>query len=335
MKKLLVVMAAFAAGAAFADKVILKSGSSLTGEAGVINAGKLQFKSDDLGDIAIAIENITKLESARNHVVVYNDDTRENKILTVRNGAVCDGTGELDMENVKTIDPEAEAWHGSLNATVTAARGNTVSETVSVFGDISRRWEKNRLTAAGGYYFAQSGDSKQTKQKTAQRVEVQAQDDLFLTTRLYGYANAKYEHDKIMFLDYRYRLGLGLGYQWLENAEYALGEVSFSQELGLAYIEERFESSFSDEYETLRYAHHLAWNPGLIENFDIVHNFEILPDLGDWTGNYIIDTDIGFTYAFSTSWQIIGKIEWDYKKKVADDTKHSDLRYLLGLGYKW
>ena len=57
--------------------------------------------------------------------------------------------------------------------------------------------------------------------------------------------------------------------------------------------------------------------------------------MGDWCGNYIVDADAGFTYAILPSWQIVGKVEWDYKKKVGEGVKHSDLRYLLGLGYKW
>ena len=44
---------------------------------------------------------------------------------------------------------------------------------------------------------------------------------------------------------------------------------------------------------------------------------------------------MGFTYAFRANWQLLGKIEWDYKSKVGAGTKHSDLRYMLGIGYKW
>ena len=34
-------------------------------------------------------------------------------------------------------------------------------------------------------------------------------------------------------------------------------------------------------------------------------------------------------------WQLLGKIEWDYKSKVGAGAKHSDLRYTLGVGYQW
>ena len=74
MKAILMVGAALLAGAAFADKVTLKSGSFLTGEAGLIQEGKLLFKSDDLGDLKIDITNIKSIDAAKNHVVQYNDN---------------------------------------------------------------------------------------------------------------------------------------------------------------------------------------------------------------------------------------------------------------------
>ena len=59
-KTTLAVGAALLASVAFADKVTLKSGSFLTGEAGLIQEGKLLFKSDDLGDIKIDIAADTR-----------------------------------------------------------------------------------------------------------------------------------------------------------------------------------------------------------------------------------------------------------------------------------
>ena len=139
-----------------------------------------------------------------------------------------------------------------------------------------------------------------------------------------------------MNLDYRYRVGAGLGIQWLEGRAFEnLGKWSFSQEAGLTWVKERYASSLDDDYLAFRYAHHLAWDPNWITGFNFTHNFEYIPELSDWEENYIIDSDVGFTYAFRANWQLLGKIEWDYKSKVGAGTKHSDLRYMLGVGYKW
>ena len=334
-----VLLAALAATAAFADKVTLKSGSFLTGDADVIRDGKLKFKSADLGDLEIAVENIAKLESDRDHVVQYLDNTTAIKKVTVAEGALAVKEGgevkKMDLTNVKAVDPELETWHGSVNFSGTATRGNTVAETATVTADLARRWEKDRLTANGGYFFAQSGSSKQTKQKTSSRFELMAQEDHFWQPKFYTYANGKYEFDKIMSLEYRWRLGLGFGYQCIENRDFGFGKVSFNQEVGASYVGEKFEHKDEDNVGTFRYAHHLAWEVAAVKNLSFTHNLEYLPAVDEWADNYLLDTDAGLVYAFSANWQLIGKVEWDYQKKVAPGVKHSDIRYILGLGYKW
>ncbi|MBQ6138008.1 MAG: DUF481 domain-containing protein [Kiritimatiellae bacterium] len=327
--------AAFAAGFAFADKVTLKSGSFLTGEAGDIQGDKLKFKSEDIGDVEIAVSAIEKLESSRGHVIQYKDLSRETKPVTVVGGAYSLDGKPLDMSNVKAIDPEEEKWHGSVNLSAAAARGNTVAESATLVGDVSRRWEHDRLTAGAGYFFAQSGDSKDDKQKTVSRFEAFAQEDHFWQPKLYSYVNGKYEFDRIMDLDYRWRVGVGAGYQWLENRDLGMGKLSFNQEVGLAYVGEKYEHESKDGFGAFRYAHHLAWTVAAVDGLDFVHNFEYLPAIDEWFDNYMIDTDAGITYAFRANWQLIAKVEWDYKSKVGDRTKHSDIRYILGLGYKW
>lgn len=319
-----------------ADKVYLKSGSYLTGTAGDVVGDSIKFVSDDLGEVTVKLANITKLESSREHVVQYKDLTTEKKALAVKDGALVEGDKKLDMSNVKAVDPVFETWHGSVNIAASMARGNTVSENASLTADLSRRWEKHRFTSALGYYFAQSGDNKLDKQKTENRFELSAQEDYFFITKLYGYVSGKYEIDEIMQLDHRIRLGAGLGYQWLEGVDVAgLGKMSFNQEVGGAWVKEKYENGYDDDFATVRYAHHYTWDFAKTEGLKFFHNFEYLPDLSDFTENYLIDADIGLSWAFSANWQLLAKFEWDYKSQVAEGVKHSDLRYILGLGYKW
>ena len=334
------LVAAVAASSAFADKVTLMSGSHLTGTAGDFAGGKLKFKSDELGDLEIPVEKIAGLESAKTHVVKYLDGTVETKALTVRDGDVAvvegGGTKPLDTERVKEIDPEAQEWKGSLNFSGALTRGNSVGESASVTADASRRWEKDRFTAAGGYHYAASGDSREDKQKTMSRFELQAQEDHFWNGEgFYSYLNGKYEFDRIMNLEYRWRAGLGFGYQWFEDRDFGLGKSSFNQELGLAYVGEKYRHAEADDYATFRYAHHYKWDVAAVDGLAFVHNFEFLPQVDEFLDNYLVDSDAGVTYDLRANWQLLAKVEWDYKKKVGPATKHSDLRYFLGLGYKW
>ncbi|MBP5791018.1 MAG: DUF481 domain-containing protein [Kiritimatiellae bacterium] len=334
-----VAMAACFASAAFADKVVFSSGAFLTGTAGEFSNGKLNFKSEELGEIAIDVEKIAKLESDGVHTVRLHDMTTSKAKVTVVDGDyMVEENGELkplDMEDVKDIDPVVEKWHGSANLAATATRGNTIGESVSFEADVRRRWEKDRFTASTGYYFSQSGDSRETKRKDTSRYELMAQEDHFWTgEKFYSYVKGKYEFDRIMELNYRYRLGAGLGYQWLEKDDFGHGPLSFSQELGAEWIEERYKPIAKDDYCALRYAHHFAWGITAVDGMDFTHNFEYLPQVDDWE-NYLINADVALVYAFRPDWQLKLAAEWNYHSRVADGIKRSDIRYILALGYKW
>lgn len=337
MKKTIIFISAFyMALTASADVIIMKSGAKFIGTVKHISGGTIQFSSDDVGDIKIKQDDVVSMLTDAAKPIEYVNRNIEPGVIACSNGIYTVDGRNIDMKDVKAVAPVKESWHGSVNLSVSAARGNTVSETVTLMADAARRWENDRFNVGASYYFAQSGDDNETKQKTDDRFEIHAQEDHFWTKMFYAYVNGKYEYDRIMALDYRLRIGAGLGVQWLEGSAIdGLGKWSFNQELGASWVKERYESSFTDDYAAFRYAHHLIWDPGWLEGFTFTHNFEYLPDTADWADNYIIDTDFGFAYAFRANWQLMGRIEWDYKSQVSAGTKNSDMRYTLGLGYKW
>ena len=311
------VAAACVAGAAFADKVVLKSGSFLTGETGAISGDALKFKSDDLGDMEIKLEKIQSIDKAKNHVVQYVDGTKAERILVVRDGALWSGDAKLDMTKVKAVDPVPESWHGSINIAYNAARGNTYENSAAVIANATRRWEKDRLTADFGYNYADSGKSSSTAEKTSDRWEAELKHDHFWWEKIYHYENGRFDRDEIQDLMWRYRLGVGLGYQWLEN------RVCYGDGSGK-----------DGGFVALRYAHHFGFNPKFYENVELFHNFEILPEVDDWE-KLFVKTDVGLSTKIIMDFDLLAKIEWDYDSQPSADRKKSDLRYIVGLGYKW
>ena len=89
-----------------------------------------------------------------------------------------------------------------------------------------------------------------------------------------------------------------------------------------------------DGFCALRYAHHLSWLPKWNEGIEVFHNFEILPEVDDWD-KYLAKADVGFATKLIYDLDLLAKIEWDYNSRPAGDRKKTDLRYLVGLGYKW
>ena len=335
-RQLFVVTVATVAMTASADLLVFKSGARLVGKVDRIEGGEIKFTSDDVGAVSVKQDKVASLTTEANNKILYADKTTEEAVVCMTNGEYTASGKKLDMANVKAVNPEPEAWHGNVNLSVSAARGNTVSENVSLIADVARRWEHDRFTADGGYYFAQSGKGRENKEKTEDRIELGSQWDHFWVGKLYSYLNGRYERDGINNLQYRYRIGTGLGYQWLDGQVFeSTGKWSFSQEVGGTYIKEKYEHQKDDDRLAFRYAHHLEWLPRWADKLAFTHNLEYLPDVDDWAESYLLDTDVGFTYALTGSWQLMGKVEWDYNSNPGPTTKSSDFRYLLGLGYKW
>jgi putative salt-induced outer membrane protein YdiY len=203
---------------------------------------------------------------------------------------------------------------------------------------LNRRWEKDRVNFNFGYYYSETGSSKENKEKSTDRWEIEGQHDHFWSAKFYSYENARYEQDDIAGLDYRFRLGAGLGYQWLDGFNLAsTGLWSFNQEVGATWTKNSYvnqDPSADDSFATLRYAHHLKylpkWNPS-IEGF---HNLEFYPQVNDFD-NHLIKADVGFTTKILLDFDLLCKIEWEYNSIPSVGRKSSDVRYIVGLGYKW
>ena len=339
MKRLsFVIFMALASATVSADTLTLLSGSRLSGTAGIVKGDKLVFTSEDLGDIEVPLAKIASLDTPHDHTVQYNDYTRETKSMTVSNGVFIASGKPLDTTNVKAIDPGIETWHGSVNASYTAARGNTYQNSASLLANVNRRWEEDRVNADFGYYYSETGTSKDDRDKTTDRWEVEGQHDHFWRPAVYTFENARYEEDSIAGLDNRVRLGLGVGYQWLDARRFeTTGVWSFNQEAGATWFRDNYRvrpMGGDESYAALRYAHHLTYIPKWNEGVNGFHNLEYYPQIDDWE-HYIMKADVGFTTKIIMDFNFIAKIEWEYNSRPSVGRKSSDIRYIVGLGYAW
>ena len=126
MKQLVFALAAIAAASAFADRMVLKSGTVLTGTGAVVAGDKVKFTSDDLGAIEVAADKVAFVETAN----------------------------EKQVE-VAALPPEEkppETWHGSINVAFESARGNTYKNNASLLANANRRWDDDRENVDFGYY---------------------------------------------------------------------------------------------------------------------------------------------------------------------------------------
>ena len=340
IKATMMAALAFGATVALADTVYLKSGSSLTGKVAGVTPDEVTFNSDDLGEVKIKIANIVKLEDAGEHIIRYQDNRRETLKLSVAKGAYQTTGKPLDVSQVKEIDPQEDPWHGSVYGALMAQRGNTYDNSWSIFGDVSKRWEYDRFAANIGYYYAESGtsDAGNDSKRTTDRWEAQAQHDHFWGSKFFMFERLGYERDMIKDLQGRYMIGIGPGYQWLDNTPFeSTGKWTFRQELEILWEKEEYrgESDAAENgFVALAYTHHLGYLPKWYDNVELFHNFKCNPNAEDFE-KYLIRADVGFSAKLIGDFALNARIEWDFDSMPAGDRKKSDLRYIAGLGYKW
>ena len=148
--KLIVVLAAGIVCAAGADTLTFKSGARLMGKVVRIEGGTITFASDDVGEVKVAQDKVSVLATESANTILYADKSQEEAVVCLTNGQYTASGKALDMARVKAVNPVIETWHGSVNASVTAARGNTSSETVTFLVDGVLRWEQNRFSTNSG-----------------------------------------------------------------------------------------------------------------------------------------------------------------------------------------
>ena len=311
MKNMIMIAAALIGVTAFADKVYLKSGSVLTGKVLGTKDGVVKFESDDFGVLDVKPVSVEIIK-----------DQAEKPI---------------PVTTISEIPKEPETWHGSIVGAYNASRGNTHEDNWSVLANLKRKWELDRVNFDLGYYYSETGKSGGDRQKTTDRWEIEGQHDHFWLAALYHYENIKWERDMITLLENRYRVGLGLGYQWLDGVvEEHTGKWSFNQEAGLNWVREEYEKQDTKEegFAAVRYAHHLTFVPCGFEKTEFFHNLEVLPEVDDWD-KYLAKTNLGLSTALVYDFTFNARVEWDYDSQPAAGRKKDDLRYILGLGYKW
>jgi len=222
-----------------------------------------------------------------------------------------------------------ESWRGAVIAGAMFARGNTYADQANIAFDLGRRTEIDRWTFTGGYNFGRQREpGTGDKTTTTDNWFATGKYDYFITEKLYAFGAIRYEHDRIADLDYRLVPGAGLGYQWIDT-----GDMKFDTEAGLAYVYEKFGDGEKNEAISVRGAYHLKKNLWG-ERVQLFHNLELYPSLKS-INDYLIVTDAGLRAAITEKMFAEYKIEFRYDSTPAENTSRSDLRHIVGIGWKF
>jgi putative salt-induced outer membrane protein YdiY len=329
------VMVCLSGSVVVGDEVLFKSGDRLTGTVKAIDAGKMVFDSAVAGPLTLKMTDIKTFSTESPvEIVQTNGTVSVQKVVAGAEGQVAvlkdaQPPQTMALGEIAQVNPPKPKWTGALVAGAVLARGNTESSTASVGVEATRRYENHRIYLGGGYYFASQRDNNTGDNSTiSDNWFLKGKYDYFFTQRFFGYANMKYEKDRIASLDMRLTPGTGLGYQWLESKE-----LNFFTEAGLTYVHEVYtDPDDTRDYMAARAAYHFDFALNTyVKGF---HNFEIIPNVDDYEA-FLVNTDVGIRAELTARIFLEAKAQMAYNSEPSPDREKKDLRYMLGVGWSF
>jgi putative salt-induced outer membrane protein YdiY len=229
--------------AALADQVTLKNGDRVSGNIVKSDGKKITVKTEFMGTVEIAWDQVDKLASDKPVYLTLNDNqtvvglvsttdadtyevaTKETgnvkvakaSIAMVRNEAEYN-SWKAEIERLKNPGL-TDLWAGALDVGYAMARGNAETNTFTLSGNAVRATSRDKITA----YAAMIRSSGRTARNAADFTQIAnavrggVRYDLNLTSRTFAFGYADLEFDQFQNLDSRTSLGGGLGYKAIRN----------------------------------------------------------------------------------------------------------------------
>lgn len=306
--------------AARGDEVVMNNGDRVSGVVTKVADGKITIEQTKFGTITAALSDVQSF-------------TAKQSALTTSQPAIAAAPANpAPPPQPPPATPVKAAtvkrWSGAVTATALATRGNSDTESVRVSVDALRKGDNNTLTLAAGYAFGQTED--QNTGDTTTNIDnwfATAKVDHSLGEKLYDYALVRVERDNVANLDLRISPGAGLGYRWINKPE-----QHFNTEIGVNYVWEDFATDGTNEHVAVRLAYH--WDKKLNDKVSLVHNLEYLPSV-ERIDDFNLNVDAGIRSTLTDKLFAEFKVEWRHDASPAPGADRNDLRYTLGVGFKW
>jgi putative salt-induced outer membrane protein YdiY len=327
---------ALTATSAFADEILFKNGDRITGKVLSVEGGKMTIDSKIGGEIHVDMNDVKTFTTDAPIEIRTKDGQRltakttagaEGTVKVERPTAGGGGTQTVPVSNMKYVNFN-EAWTGDLVVGALFARGNTFADQANVAFDLGRRTEQDRWTFTGGYNFGRQRDPVTgDKTTTTDNWFGTAKYDYFFNEKLYAFGTFRYEHDRIADLEHRITPGVGLGYQWVETPA-----LSFNTEAGISYVIEQYGNDTSNEFIAARLAYH--FKKSFNDSVNFFHNLEYYPSL-EALEDYLVIADAGLRVTLTSRMFAEYKLELRYDAMPAEGASRTDLRHIVGVGWKF
>lgn len=281
-----------------ADVVTLKNGDRVTGKIVQKDGANLKLKTDLMGEVTIAWDAVTAVESAEPLTVVLPGGQAVQGKVATRDGKV-----EVEQKSAPLADVSAirnadaqrayerllnpglrDLWAGFFDLGFAFTRGNARTSTLTNTFNAARVTNTDKLNVYFNQVYARATLDGKTA-ATAQAVRGGWGYNRNVRPRLFVTGFNDYEFDRFQNLDLRFVLGGGLGYNVIKSER-----TRFDLLGGLAYNREKFGNGL------LRNSAEAYWGDQLTFKLNsltsLTQSFRMFHNLSNG-GEYRINFDLG------------------------------------------
>lgn len=237
----------------------------------------------------------------------------------------------LAQDPAASIAPAAPTdtnrWETTAAAAATLTRGNSENFLVTLSLDTKRKWDKSDVAfgISGGY-----GDStvNNVNTKNTEFLQGYGQYNYNLTKRLYLGLRGDGQYDGIAGVEYRFKVTPLVGYHFIKTPKMLL-----SGEVGPSVVWEHLDGQSATSYAAIRFAESFEYK--LTESTKLWQGVAYIPQITEWTQNYLINFEAGIDTAITKHWNLRVVFQDMYASAPAPGKKDNDIRLLAGVSFKF
>lgn len=350
MKKLACVIFALTcvAASARADIVTLKNGDRVTGAFVTVKDGKLELKSDLLGDLAIPVDKVASFAASKTvAVVVKGKDAVQGQLELSSSGdwqITADGRSQtIAAASVEMILP-AEAYNAMVNHTAkpwqdwkgaatlgySLQRGDqNTSSFASTLAAVRERPAtpnfKSHFRTNFGLTTLLSKATQGVTSVSSNTLSTSLREDFLFSPDNFVFALAGIDHVGAQGLYLRQTYGGGYGRTLFNRSR-----ASFSVLAGITAIHEKFFTGAHDQTMAILVGEKLTLQ--INKRVHLEHNLNFYPNLSN-TGQYRFDTSTTLAASLGKRFNLTTGIIDLFLSNPAGGSQRNNVAFTTGVGY--
>lgn len=338
---------ALVATAALADTLTMKNGDRLTGTVLNTTPKGIVFKSEFAGEVTIAVENVTGVETASPVVVTTKDGKKLTGAVKTSGETLQVGNAEAPRAQLAAVRPEAaqekfevaerraarpeflDLYSGYVDFGFANTSGNATTRTLNTTANLIRSTDKDKVTLRFSQIYANNSTTG-VSLTTAQAVRGGLAYQRNITQRLLVQGFNDYDYDRFLLLDLRTVIGGGLGYQAIKRQRTTLTVGAGGAYNRESFAADRNRAAFTrttgEAYFNQDFNHKLTTLLTVFERFSFFPNLTV-------TGEYRFNFDAGFSATVYKSLALQAAVSNRFLSNPPPGRQKNDSLFTTGIRY--